>query len=358
MNYSFCKEYTLLPQSPIIHFQHYQDGATLRATEVKPKLDKYIVKRYGKALPDEWKNKKSPNALNYKLKIVCENPQIVELGRNTDYEIFYANMGNQPEKKKTDRDIKKGILAENKLTVICHIPDLLEFIDKIIGDFFIVSNFGTMQDKGFGCYLAEGRVYSGSQIAKLLKDEYGASTCYSFRGRDQKEIFRSIKTIHNILKSGNPFSPKVGSLLYKYMNTLKIKNEKDWLNHNASDEEAAYVRALMGISDHMGPVKKPTTIADANTDKKTKIERVPSPIWFVVSGNTVYFVGRRIPENLYGAEFVFESEDYKLNSGTLKVPDKETIGENFIDKYLAFACNEFQALYNQRKIKIRVSEVK
>lgn len=358
MNYSFCKEYTLQPQSPIIHFQHYQDGATLRATEVKPKLDKYIIKRHlkqeGKPIPDEWKNKKSPTALNYKLKIVCVDPEIVKLGKNTDYDIFYANMGNKSEGKKTDEDVKKGVLSKNKLTVICHIPDLLEFIDKIIGDFFVVSNFGTMQDKGFGCYLVKDRAYSASQIAGLLKDEYESSKCYSFKGGNQKQIFRNIKTLHNILKAGNPFSPKVGSLLFKYMSDVYgIKSEKDWLNGNASNEEAAYVRALMGISDHMGPVKRPTTI----TDPKAKIERVPSPIWFVVCGETVYFVARRIPENLYGAEFVFKSEDYKLNSGTLKVPDKETIGESFIDDYLYYACGELRKLYNQKRIYFIVSEV-
>jgi len=32
-------EFTLKQHTPIIHFQHDQDGATLRATEVKPKLD-------------------------------------------------------------------------------------------------------------------------------------------------------------------------------------------------------------------------------------------------------------------------------------------------------------------------------
>ena len=36
----------LLPQSPLIHFQWDQPGAALRATEVKPKLDRYIIKRY------------------------------------------------------------------------------------------------------------------------------------------------------------------------------------------------------------------------------------------------------------------------------------------------------------------------
>lgn len=30
-------------QTPIVHFQHDQKGAMLRATEVKPKFDKLII---------------------------------------------------------------------------------------------------------------------------------------------------------------------------------------------------------------------------------------------------------------------------------------------------------------------------
>ena len=33
----------LKQHTPLIHFQHDEYGATLRASEVKPKLDKYII---------------------------------------------------------------------------------------------------------------------------------------------------------------------------------------------------------------------------------------------------------------------------------------------------------------------------
>ena len=33
----------LKQHTPLIHFQAEQDGATLRATELKPKLDKFLV---------------------------------------------------------------------------------------------------------------------------------------------------------------------------------------------------------------------------------------------------------------------------------------------------------------------------
>lgn len=39
--------FTLKQHTPIIHFQHDQAGATLRASEVKPKLDKFIIEQMG-----------------------------------------------------------------------------------------------------------------------------------------------------------------------------------------------------------------------------------------------------------------------------------------------------------------------
>jgi hypothetical protein len=40
-------EVTLKQHTPLIHFQHDQEGATLRATEVKPKLDRFILTKLG-----------------------------------------------------------------------------------------------------------------------------------------------------------------------------------------------------------------------------------------------------------------------------------------------------------------------
>ena len=37
----------LKQHTPLIHFQHDQEDATLRASEVKPKLDKYIITQLG-----------------------------------------------------------------------------------------------------------------------------------------------------------------------------------------------------------------------------------------------------------------------------------------------------------------------
>ena len=41
----FKLEFTLKQHTPIIHFQSDQKGATLRATDLKPKLDRFLIEQ-------------------------------------------------------------------------------------------------------------------------------------------------------------------------------------------------------------------------------------------------------------------------------------------------------------------------
>ena len=72
----------LKQHTPIIHFQHYQEGATLRASELKPKLDKFLIEKLkltavddrGRIVPKreylKWFNNKEKLSLDYKVKII------------------------------------------------------------------------------------------------------------------------------------------------------------------------------------------------------------------------------------------------------------------------------------------------
>ena len=171
----FQNTYTLIPHSPLIHFQWDSDYATLRATEVKPKLDRYIVK-HCREIPKQWKkdNINGKISLNYKMRIVTdENNKPIDLGRNTPYDIFYGNMGeNTP--------IKKGVMNKSTLTITCFHADLLKYIDEIIGDFFIVTNFGTMQSKGFGSFTVDEKSVDDKHICEVLKTEYTNNGHYGY----------------------------------------------------------------------------------------------------------------------------------------------------------------------------------
>ena len=359
---SFMFQKTLKAQTPLIHFQYNQSGATLRATEVKPKLDRFLLTHYGDKISDKWKVKADTPALNYKLHFeACGKQETVELGKG-DFDIFYGNMGDSSQ-------YKKGIFGDVTMTVICTISELRRLIEEHIAEFFAVTNFGTMQGKGFGSYTVEGTAYHPEFIADCLKRAYGAKACYSFAGGPAP--FKALKTVYGIMKSGVNFTPfrdpdsYQRSLLFLFMhNEYKIGNEKAWLKqkgfvpsdtgknanrwHRNSDEHTAYyVRALLGIGDHIDFIKDVTqkktrenkiTVTIANTSKT--VERFHSPIFFKIIDGNVYFVARRIEKEIFGAEFKFTTPG---GSGILAVPTEEVLGEDFIDRFMAYCKNELSS---------------
>jgi len=71
-NYSFIHSYNLIAQTPLIHFQWRMKGATLRASEVKPKLDRFVIKSFkesGNSVPEEWYEAERTGSLDYKMQI-------------------------------------------------------------------------------------------------------------------------------------------------------------------------------------------------------------------------------------------------------------------------------------------------
>ena len=109
LEFNGCKlKVQLEAQSPIIHFQHDQAGATLRASEVKPKLDRFLLNKMeqetGKRVAVLKEDNgyavmftdKEHNALNYRMNFeVPGNAYWVEPGtfKPESYSIYYGNSG-------------------------------------------------------------------------------------------------------------------------------------------------------------------------------------------------------------------------------------------------------------------------
>ena len=379
--YSFQKEYDLKAHSPLIHFQSDSSGATLRATEVKPKLDRYILK-HCKDIPKEWirDNVNGKISLDYKLRIIAtESKPPFNIGRGTPYDIYYGNMGENAQ-------VKKGVMNNAKLIVTCFHGDLRDYIDEIIGDFFIVTNFGTMQSKGFGSFTVNQKQdnpninNSYRHIVKALKSEYTkGGYCYTFRTNEQF-AFKNIKTIYSLIKSGLNFTdgteqgteedadsstkiPYKRSILFDYMHDLSnnIGNEKAWMKQKdispkigrqkeQKDKNSKYVRALFGIGERIeykryltNPYDKVVvTIShvDDSKDGSEKIERLNSPILFKVIDDIVYFVGCELNEKIYGKRFLFSSE-FK-HDDTLTVPKKEDLPSDFMNDFMHYAYQKLK----------------
>ena len=153
---------SLKQHTPLIHFQHDQEGATLRASEVKPRLDKYILGKLGK------ENCNSFSADN--LKSLPIQQQYYEIGRLTAKQNgWLVGKGDQPalnykmriktEGKKYEHKIRiinadKYAVYYNKISITLLFKDSLlsELLKKNIANFFIEFNFGFRQSKGYGSF--------------------------------------------------------------------------------------------------------------------------------------------------------------------------------------------------------------
>lgn len=183
------KEYKLVQHTPLIHFQHSEPHACLRATEVKPKLDRFLIEqlekdaRFGDGRWKKWfVGDGSQQSFDYMMRITpnseqVERTQSIENGieraiaraehRSPNaslHEIhknYFGNMasGNniQDTVQAIQETFKESLFYKDglTLTIRCFIPELLTLIDEHIRGFFMMHNFGTRQRKGFGSFTVD-----------------------------------------------------------------------------------------------------------------------------------------------------------------------------------------------------------
>lgn len=137
-------EVTLKQHTPLIHFQHDQEGATLRASEVKPKLDRFIIKQLTDQEKADWSTPKG--TLDYKLKIESNGEK--SYFDDPNLPMFFGNMSKEKKFEK-----KRGIIYKNiKLHFLSNDEELINKIKTFIGSFLFNHNFGTRQSKGYGSF--------------------------------------------------------------------------------------------------------------------------------------------------------------------------------------------------------------
>lgn len=237
---------TLKQHTPLIHFQHDQYGATLRASEVKPKLDKFVLTKLGggnyeKGISEAEKEgllvgKGEHPALNYKISIKTPAEQMKiwlinqpkkytdkdkERGRKyiedkqtkylskkrndgsivkalQQYPLFFGNMDKNiddpSEYRKmvyTDAPIELRVWTKNE-KIFAHMQKL----DWC--DFFLINNFGTRQSKGFGSfYIQKGTEYYTKDPGSKYK-----FTLNSVKEQCFKDLFDAVELFYKSLRSG------------------------------------------------------------------------------------------------------------------------------------------------------------
>lgn len=216
---------TLKQHTPLIHFQHEQDGATLRASEVKPKLDRYIIERIGKGSYDEVKKrvkeehkdwfirKQGCYALDYKMSISAENLSTSKIEGYFGYNqkekpfpapMFFGNMERKMEKRASFH--KKFFVKSNNLTlkIVCFKDEILDTILDYLYLFFMHTNFGTRQSKGYGSFSWDKEDWktimkkNGKNETKIPSP---GSLHFTIKG-DEYKLFQEMEWFYKAIRSG------------------------------------------------------------------------------------------------------------------------------------------------------------
>lgn len=354
------KEYKLVQHTPLIHFQHSEPHACLRATEVKPKLDRFLIEqleeddRFGDGRWKKWfVGDGSQQSFDYMMRIT-PNSERVDRTQSIERAIaraehrppnasfheihknYFGNMASEKkreEKKKAIRETFKESLFYKDgltLTIRCFIPELLTFIDEHIRGFFMMHNFGTRQRKGFGSFTVDISTKPNEPKGFDLVGKYCPNAYYCKLDNDVNAdaLLDAVWVISAFLRSG--FNRGEGNyvrgFVFRYFQREKnpLANDKAFVKQkvlrNVYDEATRgehlhpygnnvryrYVRGLLGTNENSRFCRDPnahTPVYDIYTHSAEGIERFPSPLLFKPIGKFVFILPQKMPDKIFGSEF-------------------------------------------------------
>ncbi len=405
---------TLKQHTPILHFQPSQEGATLRASEVKPKLDKFLLKTLGNGDYDKGKKNAEEkgwligdsNALNYKMRIDANGQtpdeylvasylnrrNIEKLNGNRilvlpNTPFFAQEQQNGEICRNIDkwRNLeKKGLMFKQPINIqiITKSEDkeLALSISNNIQLFFLSTNFGTRQTKGFGSFSVIEIINNNIVLQdkeKLLRKSYEfvCKCTESFHPTDFASIFNSINDNYKLLKSGKN-KPYKKSLLrnfveenYNYLwekRFIKRKfagqfedengdlyvlrtNQQTKIRYNRG-EQYRFIRIMLGLAEQFEFLldnERTNKMILKFESKDQSIERFASPLLFKVIDGSIYILVNEIPQDVFDKTFeclvTFKEDDgYDRES----IGDLKTLSEFSLVEFMKYACNDEDFKYN------------
>lgn len=355
--YDWQKEYKLVQHTPLIHFQHSEPHACLRATEVKPKLDRFLIEqlekddRFGDGRWKKWfVGDGSQQSFDYMMRITPNSEQ-VERTQSIERAIaraehrppnasfheihknYFGNMASGNNIQDTIRETFKESLFYKDgltLTIRCFIPELLTLIDEHIRGFFMMHNFGTRQRKGFGSFTVDISTEPNAPKGFDLVGKYcpNAYYCKLNDNVSADALLDAVWVISAFLRSG--FNRGEGNyvrgFVFRYFQREKnpLANDKAFVKqqvlHNVYNEATRgehlhpygnnvryrYVRGLLGTNENSRFCRNPnahTPVYDIYTHSAEGVERFPSPLLFKPIGKFVFILPQKMPDEIFGSEF-------------------------------------------------------
>lgn len=355
--YDWQKEYKLVQHTPLIHFQHSEPHACLRATEVKPKLDRFLIEqlekddRFGDGRWKKWfVGDGSQQSFDYMMRITPNSEQ-VERTHSIERAIaraehrppnanlheihknYFGNMASGNNIQDTIRETFKESLFYKDgltLTIRCFIPELLTLIDEHIRGFFMMHNFGTRQRKGFGSFTVDISTEPNAPKGFDLVGKYcpNAYYCKLNDNVSADALLDAVWVLSAFLRSG--FNRGEGNyvrgFVFRYFQRVKnpLANDKAFVKqqvlHNVYNEATRgehlhpygnnvryrYVRGLLGTNENSRFCRAPnahTPVYDIYTHSAEGVERFPSPLLFKPIGKFVFILPQKMPDEIFGSEF-------------------------------------------------------
>ncbi len=343
----FKLKYELKQHTPLVHFQYEQMGACLRATEVKPKLDRFLVKY---AFKDKDKEKEDELAkciqkkqdeqisLKYKMRIYSDTAPAIRIENG---KMFLGNIG-----VKNPNKMYKSIFYNTYITleIICFNIYLFEKIKEWISIFFTVTNFGMRQTKGYGSFTISNEKLAVENLKQKISQIYPKYCVIEHTQQNYYLIMKDISIIYALMKSGINYTKRSSDYyrgyVFQYMNNKNIGNDKMFikqkifkakLKNNLREQEyiPKFVRAMLGVPGfykYSDDDRKGIISVNSNT-----ISRFSSPVVFKIIYNYIFILPNNIPKEMYGHEFKFNLEEYE--KGDTSEEDRLELKNNGIKIY-------------------------
>lgn len=355
--YDWQKEYKLVQHTPLIHFQHSEPHACLRATEVKPKLDRFLIEqlekddRFGDGRWKKWfVGDGSQQSFDYMMRITPNSEQVdrtqsieraiaraehrpPNASLHEIHKNYFGNMASGNNIQDIIRETFKESLFYKDgltLTIRCFIPELLTFIDEHIRGFFMMHNFGTRQRKGFGSFTVDISTKPNEPKGFDLVGKYCPNAYYCKLDNDVNAdaLLDAVWVISAFLRSG--FNRGEGNyvrgFVFRYFQREKnpLANDKafvkqqvlrnvyneatrgEHLHPYGNNVRYRYVRGLLGTNENSRFCRAPnahTPVYDIYTHSAEGIERFPSPLLFKPIGKFVFILPQKMPDEIFGSEF-------------------------------------------------------
>lgn len=333
----------LKQHTPMIHFESDVPGAIIRGSELKPKLDRFLLKKYkGEQLKKYLLDSDiKEGGLDYKVKFQSEEHSEID-NISSGYPMFFGNLGEQEQSIKFiyyKRPIEMIITSMH--------TDLLGKIKSVLSDFFMHHNFGMRQTKGFGSFYidTEDKLYKNQHLKYYYSFSISPDKALNWK-KQAKEIFKGLDKKYKNIR---------GNWLEEYIGKLNIKWDRDVIRKVISGEnfdiekiEGQYlVKDLLGFAMEENWMSYDATIKKVHKPKeKDEIKRYASPVFFkiIVDGKKVYISFEVLNENkeVLGQEFgILLGEEEKLS---LKTPTEFNMNE-----YMAFVSEKINKPKGNKK---------